>query len=82
VATLGGQLEGIFGWKTQTSGDGIIPIVEWGRAIHLLHPLLKKYHETYPDNNVLKKWVIDVTAGAEKAFTIYGVAVRSVEIII
>jgi len=37
----------------------------------MLHPLLKKYHEKYPDNNVLKKWVIDVTAGAEKVFAIY-----------
>ena len=30
VATLGEQLEGIFGWRTRTSGDGIIPIVERG----------------------------------------------------
>jgi len=28
-----------------------------------------------PDNNVLKKWAIDVTAGAEKAFTTHGVSV-------
>jgi hypothetical protein len=71
VTTLGEQLKGIFGWKTQTSGDGIILIVEQGQAIHMLHPLLKKYHEKYPDNNVLKKWVIDVTAGAEKVLAIY-----------
>ena len=28
VATLGEQLESVFGWKTRTSDDGVIPIVE------------------------------------------------------
>jgi hypothetical protein len=37
-----------------------------------LHPLLKKYHEKYPDNNALKKWVIDITTGGE-VLTKYGV---------
>ena len=76
VATLGEQLESIFGWKVRTSGDGIIPILEWGKAICALQHLLKKYHEKYPENNVLKKWVIDITAGAEKVFALYEIAVR------
>ena len=76
VATFGEQLERIFGWKACTSGDGIIPILERGKAICALHRLLKKYHEKYPENNVLKKWVIDVTAGAEKVFAMYETAVR------
>ena len=71
VATLGEQLEHIFGWKTRTSGDGIIPILERGNAIRALHPLFTEYYKKYPDNNVLKKWVIDVTAGAEKAESPY-----------
>ena len=51
------------------------PFWNEGKAICALHPLLKGYHEKYPDNNVLKKWAIDVTAGAEKAFTTHGVSV-------
>jgi hypothetical protein len=71
------SLRGVFGWNAQTSGDGIIPILERGKAICALHPILKEYHERFPDNNVLKKWVLDVIASAEKAFTTCGVAVRS-----
>ena len=29
-----------------------------------------------PDNNLLKKWVLDVIAGAEKAFTACGIAMH------
>ena len=76
IATLGEQLEGVFGWNARTSGDGVIPILERGKAICALHPILKEYHEKFPDNNVLKKWVLDVIAGAEKTFTACGVAVR------
>ena len=76
IATLGEQLERVFGWKARTSGDCILPILERGKAICALHPVLKKYHEKYPENNVLKKWVIDIATGAEKAFETCGVAVR------
>jgi hypothetical protein len=63
------------GRKARTLGDSIIPILERGKAIHALHSILKNYHEKYPENNVLKKWVIDVATGAEKAFQTYGVPV-------
>ena len=78
VATLGEQLEYIFGWKARTSGDCVIPILERGKAICALHPILKHYHEKYPQNNVLKKWVIDIATGAEKVFEKYGVTVRHI----
>ena len=45
VATLGEQLESIFGWKARTPRDGIIPILARGKAICALQCLLKKYHE-------------------------------------
>ncbi|KAG0698210.1 hypothetical protein DFH29DRAFT_1019310 [Suillus ampliporus] len=77
VATLGEQLEHIFGWRTRTSGDGILQIRERGKAIRALHPILKEYYEKYPSNNVLKKWVIDVIAGAEKAYETHGIAVST-----
>ena len=75
VATLGEQLEHIFGWQMHTTGDGIIPIVERGPAICALHHILKAYSEKYPENNILKKWVIDVAIGAEKVFRTYQVPV-------
>jgi hypothetical protein len=75
VATLDEQLEHIFGWQARTTGDGIIPIVERGHAICALHPILKTYSEKYPENNILKKWVIDVAIGAEKVFRKYQVPV-------
>jgi hypothetical protein len=52
IATLGEQLEGVFGWNAQTSGDGVIPILECGKAICALYPILKENHEKFPDNNV------------------------------
>ncbi|KAG1887116.1 hypothetical protein F4604DRAFT_1233114 [Suillus subluteus] len=72
VATLGEQLESVFGWKARTSGDSIIPILERGKAICALHGILKLYYEKYPTNDVLKKWVNDITAGAEKVYEKYG----------
>jgi hypothetical protein len=52
VATPEEQLEHIFGWKSQMSGDDIIPILEWWKAICALQPLLKKYHTKYLNNNI------------------------------
>ena len=77
VATLCEQLERIFGWEARTTGDCIITIVERGPTIcKALHPILwKTYSEKYPENNMLKKWVIDVVVGAEKVFRMYQVPV-------
>jgi hypothetical protein len=77
VATLGEQLEHVFGWQARSTGDGIIPITERGHAICALHLILEKYSTKHPDNSVLKKWVIDIARGAEKVFRIHNVPVRS-----
>jgi hypothetical protein len=53
----------------------MITILEQGKAICMLHHLLEKYYEKYLENNVLKKCVIDIAAGAEKVFTVYKTAV-------
>jgi hypothetical protein len=76
VATLGEQLEHVFGWKARTTGDGTIPILERGRAICALPLILRQYHVKYPENNVLKKWVVDIANGAEKVFQTCNVPVR------
>ncbi|RDB28214.1 hypothetical protein Hypma_001371 [Hypsizygus marmoreus] len=75
VATLGEQLECIFGWNARTTGDGILPILERGPSICAAHPLLEGFYKKYPKNNVLKKWVIDLAIGAEKAYEIHGVPI-------
>jgi hypothetical protein len=75
VATLGEQLEHAFGWRSRTTGDNIIPIVERGEAICALHSILVDFYARFPDNNVLKKWIIDVTLGAEKVFDTHRVPV-------
>ena len=78
VATLGEQLEYIFGSKSRTSGDGIIAILERGKGICALQPILKEFHEKYPENNAMKKWVIDILNGIEKTLEKQGVPVRRV----
>ena len=75
VATLGEQLEHAFGWRSRTTGDNIIPIVERGKAICALHPILVDFYTRFPDNNVLKKWIIDITLGAEKVYNTFCVPV-------
>jgi hypothetical protein len=77
IATLGEQLEGIFGWKAHTSGDGILQIFEQGVCNCVLHLLLQGFHNKFPHNNILKKLAIDVAEGAEKVFTTHGVAVSA-----
>jgi hypothetical protein len=76
VAAMGEQLERVFGWQARTTGDGILPITERGKPICALHGILSTYHAKNLNNNVLKKWVIDVAIGAEKVFNVYDVPVR------
>src|SRR6266550_1855868 len=75
VATLGEQLERVFGWKARTTGDGIIPIIERGTAICALSNIFEDFYARNPKNNVLKKWVLDFAIGAEKVYEKYGVQV-------
>jgi hypothetical protein len=76
VSTLSEQLKRVFGWAARTTGDGIIPIVERGAAICALHDVFSAFFTKYPDNNVLKKWIIDVMVGAEKVYKTYNIEVR------
>ena len=68
VAALGEELEHVFGWKARSSGDGMLPIKERGPGICSLHQAFSKLYINHPDNNVLKKWVVDVANAAESAF--------------
>ncbi|RXW19648.1 hypothetical protein EST38_g6203 [Candolleomyces aberdarensis] len=72
VATLGEQMEGVFGWKARTEGDGIIPIDERGPALAALVDVLEEFFERHSANNVLKKWIVDILKGLEKVFALHG----------
>ena len=71
VSTLGEQLECIFGWKVHTSGDGTLPILEHGKLIEALHGIFSTFYQKFPENNTLKKWVIDVCIVLEKVYKQY-----------
>jgi hypothetical protein len=77
VATLGEQLEQVFGWRARTTGDGIIDIEERGEAICALQPLLLGFYKRFPSNSVLQKWIVDILAGVEKVFHRFQVPVCS-----
>jgi hypothetical protein len=68
VGALNEQLKGAFGWKSRTTGDGIIPILERGEHICAVVDVLEKYMDRNPANAVLEKWVADITEGAKKVY--------------
>jgi hypothetical protein len=75
VATLGEQLEAVFGYRAHTTGDGTIPIVECGMCIEAIHPILDMYYKKNPNNNVMKKWVVNIYQAALKVHSceqVYG----------
>ena len=70
------QFKSIFGWQARTTGDGIIVLTERGEALSSVVDVLSTYIAKYPENNLLKKWVQDITNAAEKVFRETGVPVR------
>ena len=51
----------------------MVSIGKWNR--NTIQPILAEFFEKYLENAVLKKWIIDMTHGAEKAFTNHGLDV-------
>ncbi|KAF5350495.1 hypothetical protein D9756_008478 [Leucocoprinus leucothites] len=66
VVALEERLECIFGWKARSSGTGITPIVECGKTILAIVPLLADFHHRILANAMLEKWIGDITPGAER----------------
>ncbi|KAK0465663.1 hypothetical protein IW261DRAFT_1613415 [Armillaria novae-zelandiae] len=68
------SFKAIFGWRTRTTGDGILDIEEHGKhgigaVADLLEGYLKKYREKKGSPNaVLVKWVEDLSAGCVKIY--------------
>jgi hypothetical protein len=72
------HLEHVFGHAARSTGDGVIPILERGPAICAIYGLLKEYCAEFPNDNMLKKWVIDVAMGAEKVYNTHKVMVSRI----
>ena len=55
----------------------MVPILERGPAISI-YDLLEEYRAEFPNDNMLKKWVIDVAMGAEKVYNTHQVTVSRI----
>ena len=78
AGALNMHLEHLFGHAARSTGDGVIPILERGPAICAIYDLLKEYCAEFPNDNMLKKWVIDVAIGAEKVYNTHQVTVSRI----
>ncbi|KAJ7608836.1 ribonuclease H-like domain-containing protein [Mycena polygramma] len=76
-ATISEMLKRCFGWDKRSTGDGIVDIAERGPAICAVHRVLGDFCAQYPGNSVLRKWVLDIVAGAEKVYKQYDVQMAS-----
>ena len=74
--TVNEQFKAVFGWKTRSTGSGIIPLVERSDGLLAVVDVLSYYHTKYPSDEVLKKWGYDIMAAAEQVYRQYGLAVR------
>ncbi|KAF8825619.1 hypothetical protein HHX47_DHR6000167 [Lentinula edodes] len=73
VGAINETFKQIFGWKTRTTGDGILNITERGeKDIGAVADLLEGFLKQYPDsegrpNVVLEKWAEDIANGCINA---------------
>ena len=74
VGVINEQFKRIFGWKSRTTGDQIVPITERGTPLSAVVDVLHKYLLLHPGNAVLLKWAADIKAGAMKAANSYQVS--------
>ncbi|TRM58371.1 ribonuclease H-like domain-containing protein [Schizophyllum amplum] len=68
VGAINEQLKRVFGWKSRTSGDGIIPILERGKALRGVTDVLRHWYGKHPGNQVLAKWAHDICEGVKKVY--------------
>ena len=82
AGALNVHLERVFGYAARSSGDGILPILERGPAVCAMHDILSDYCNEFQNDNVLKKWAIDIAKGAEKVYNTYRVPVSFILVLI
>jgi hypothetical protein len=82
AGALNMHLKRLFGYTARSTGDGILPILERGPTICAVHDILSNYCNEFHNNNVLKKWAMDITKGAEKVYSIHQISVSCFLILI
>ena len=78
AGALNMHLEHIFGHAARSTGDGVLSILERGPPICAIHDVLKDYCTEFPNDNMLKKWVVDIAKGAEKVYNTHQVTVSRI----
>jgi hypothetical protein len=78
AGALNMHLEHVFGHAARSTGDGVISILERGPPVCAIHNILKEYCAEFPDDNMLKKWVVDVAKGAEKVYNTHQITVSRI----
>lgn len=68
LGALNETLKAVFGWKTCSTGDGSITIMECGENICAIVNVLGKYLALHPGNAMLNKWIADSSKGAKKVY--------------
>lgn len=77
ASALNEHMKGVFGWKTRTSGDGVLTITERGPGLRNVVGFLEHFYKKYPDDAVLQKWGRDIWTGAVKVYTANEIPVRA-----
>lgn len=72
ASALNEHFKAVFGWKTRTSGDGTLDILERGPGIQKVVRFLKHFHAKYPKDTVLQKWGQDIWRAAVKVYGTHG----------
>ncbi|KAI0309433.1 hypothetical protein OF83DRAFT_1179629 [Amylostereum chailletii] len=78
VGVVSEQFKAVFGWQTRTAGDGVIKLVERGRALSTVVDVLSLYLDRNPGNAVLTKWAEDIAEGARKAYQDHAVPIPTI----
>jgi hypothetical protein len=76
IGALNEQFKQIFGWKTRTTGSGIIMIEERGAPICAVVDVLDNFHVKYPTDNVIKKWAVDIGIGVQEIYSQHNTKVQ------
>ena len=80
IGALNEQFKAVFGWKTRTTGDGLLSIDERGPAVCAVVNVLEGFHHRHPDDNIIKKWAVDIAKGATQVYVQHGVMVIQVRL--
>ncbi|KAF8589033.1 hypothetical protein K439DRAFT_1613101 [Ramaria rubella] len=67
VGALNQAFEVIFGFKSRSTGDGIIPILERGPSICAVADVLGLAMKKFPKDTILLKWIEDLISATTKA---------------